>query len=507
MDWVMIRGAGSWGFLCLLLLGVCGASRADFIRPQKAGEPLIYGVPNGICIAVYPDALDGRPQGGPRGLIRVGYQESGKFHLLNYIAVQPLVDGATGLSELERGADGKPGKPFRIGSSRTDGGIGQVGDVSGAVQQTPEGATLTFCLFVEKFANGAAPVIEISLFENQPDRVRFRTYSGADGKPMERCDLSATMGNQSRCRCLWLDTAMVYAPMLYAGYHGTDFVERAPYRLDRLHKTMSGDVVAAISPDEFEPREVWPFDNGAWRHDGPWMAQFWLKPNGTYDDTLQCRVNGRRTYWAGNTPIPGGIPYENFELQERFRAGQETWFGYCAESPAKRFGFGYDAAPTGAPARTVSDAEKAALQSAMTTGRKLTDGDFSAGLTGWEKEGGADKFRVVSQETGPQLTTFGTNKEAEQGRLYQCFQVPADAVALRFRMSGGVDAAHLYVALWSGDRLVRKMTARDDNVAFGVRWSVENLRGQFVTLEIVDKKAGPWGFLAVEAFSFDDGAP
>ena len=48
---------------------------------MKPGDPLIYGVRNGICVAVYPDALDGRTMGGPRGLIRAGYQEDGKFHL------------------------------------------------------------------------------------------------------------------------------------------------------------------------------------------------------------------------------------------------------------------------------------------------------------------------------------------------------------------------------------------------------------------------------------------
>ena len=230
-----------------------------------------------------------------------------------------------------------PGKPFRVGSSLTDVGIGALGDVRGVVQQTPQGAVLTFFLFVEQFANGAAPVVQVSLYENQPDRVQFRTFVGEGGSAMERCDLSATMGNQSRCRALWLDAAAIYAPDLYAGYRGNGFVEHAPYRLSALHKTPTGDVVAAISPDEFEPREVWPFANGAWHHDGCCMAQFWLKPRGSYDELLQCRVNGRGAYWGGNSPIPGGIAYENFELQETFRSGQETWFGYCRASPAKTF--------------------------------------------------------------------------------------------------------------------------------------------------------------------------
>lgn len=499
---ILSRGRLQVTLTVLWALCLSGAAAADFIRPEKPGDPLIYGVRNGICVAVYPDALDGRPGGGPRGLLRVGYQENGKFHLINYIAVQPLVLGAVGLSELERGNDGMPGKPLWVGSSPTDGGIGANGDVRGVVQQTTQGAVLTFWLFVEKFGNGAAPVVEVSLYENQPDRVRFRTFSGAGGSVMERCDLSATMGNQSRCRTLWLDTDRVHAPDLYAGYRGDGFVERVPYRLGALHKTTTDDVVVAISPDEFEPREVWPFANGAWHHDGSWMAQFWLKPRGTYDDSLQCRVNGRGMYWGGNSPIPGGLSFENFELQESFRPGQETWFGYLKESPAKTFGFAYDAAPTAAPLRTVSPAEKDLLACAGTSGRQLTNGDFSNGLAGWETADGAGLFRILRTASETTLTTYGASKEADQGRLYQCFQVPANAAELRFRMSGGADSANLVVALWEGSRLLRKMTARNDNAPFQVRWDVTALRSKFVTLEIVDHKTGSWGFLAVTGFVF-----
>jgi hypothetical protein len=341
----------------LLLLCTVRAVCDDFIRPTKSGDPLLYGIRNGICVAIHPAALDGRFEGGPRGLIRIGYQVDGRFELLNYIAVQPLVNGRIGLSELERGLDGLPGKPFWVGSGLTDGGSGANGDVRGVVRRTRQGDVLTFCLFVEKFANGAAPVLEISLYAKQPDRVQFRTYSAADGSEMERCDLSATMGNQSRCRALWLDKEAILAPELYTGYDGDGFVERAPYGLDTLHKTAAGDVVAAISPDEFEPREVWPFPNGAWHHPGPWMAQFWLKPRGAYDESLRCRVNGRRTYWGGNSPIPGGIAFENFEFQERFRPGQEIWFGYRRDSPAKAFRFRYDVAPK-APRRALFQGRK-----------------------------------------------------------------------------------------------------------------------------------------------------
>ena len=56
-------------------------------------------------------------------------------------------------------------------------------------------------------------------------------------------------------------------------------------------------------------------------------------------------MNGRRVYWGGNVPIPGGMAYENFDFQEDFSQGQEVWFGYTTESPARSFAFPYDVSP------------------------------------------------------------------------------------------------------------------------------------------------------------------
>jgi hypothetical protein len=211
--------------------------------------------------------------------------------------------------------------------------------------------------------------------------------------------------------------------------------------------------------------------------------------------------DGRRVYWGGDVPIPGGIAYENFEFQEDFRQGQEVWFGYTPESPVKAFGFGYDASPLAASRRKVPEAEQAALAEAVRDARPLTNGDFTAGLEGWHSEGGANAFRTFNIENEMALTTFGINKDADTGRLYQCFKIPADATELRFSLHGGADAWNTYVALWHGDRLYRKMTARNDNTPFRIRWDVTSLRGEVVTLEIVDKSAAMWGFIGVQAFT------
>lgn len=496
----MILRTASRLLLTLSPLFLCRPALAPFVRPAKIGDPLVYGVRDGIAVALHPFGLDARERGGPRGLIRVGYQEDGKYHLINYIAVEPLVGGKQGFSELEKGGDAHPGKRFWVGDNPKDGGVGKSGNVAGRIEETPAGRVLSFVLHVEPFANKARPVVEVSLFEKSPDRVRFRTFAGPGGVKMQRCVLTATMGNQSRCRVLWLRSEAVFAPTLYAGYTGKGFVEKQSYRLDELWQTKAEDVVAAISPDEFEPREVWPLPTAAWHYDGKWMAQFWLKRKGTYDRSLRCRVNGRRVYWAGTTPIPGGIAYENFEFREDFHPGQEVWFGFAAGSPAKAFGFGSDATPPAAPRRKVPKVEAEAAATAARVSRRLTNGDFRAGLDGWQIEGRAGSFRTFIRGKESGLTTFGKNRDADTGRLYQCFKVPADATALRFSLHGGADARKTYVALWRRDRLYRKMAAWNDNTPFRVQWDVRPLRGEVVTLEIVDESTSAWGFIGVQGF-------
>jgi hypothetical protein len=487
--------------LLLIPLLMCRPAAAEFVHPLQPTDPLVYGIKDGIVVAIHPDGLGPRGPGGPRGLLRVGYQEAGQNHLLNFIAVEPLVGAHKGFSELEKGGDDLPGKRFWIGSSAEDGGVGRHGNVAGRIADTPDGRALSFVLHVEPFANGARPVVEVSLFEKWPHRIRFRTFSGRGGQAMRQCILTATMGNRTRCRVLWLRSLPVLAPTLYAGYGGNDFVEKGVYPLDALQQTQAGDVVVALSPDECEPREAWPLPTDAWHPDGPWMAQYWLKTRGSYDQSLCCRVNGRRVYWAGTCPIPGGIAYENFEFRERFQPGRELWFGYTTQSPSAAFGFTYNAAPAAAARRTVSQAEVRALADAAASARPLTNGDFAANLDGWHSEGGAGAFRTFVQGHAKALTTFGEKKEADTGRLFQCFQIPADATELRFRLHGGADSDRTYVALWCGDRLYRKMTGRNDNTPFRVSWDVKPLRGQVVTLEVVDESTDAWGFIGVQGFA------
>ena len=297
---------------------------------------------NGIFVALHPAGLDGRPKGGPRGLIRVGYEENGRRYLINFIAVKPIVASTPGYSELETGGDGRPGKRFWVGDGLRDGGVGETGNVLGSVERTPAGTVLSLVVHVEPYANGARPVVEISLFKNAPERIRLRTFSGPRGAPMERCILSATMGNQSRCRWLWLKAGCDLRPGPLQRFCGHGFCGKGSVRIGRSPQDERGDVVAAITPDE-SSRARSGLCRGAV---GTTRGSGWPSSGSSGGANTTGRSNatstGGRVYWAGNVPIPGGLAYENFDFQEDFRPGQEIWFGYTPESPAKSFAFPYD---------------------------------------------------------------------------------------------------------------------------------------------------------------------
>jgi|GEM_PF-203169 len=502
-----------------LALLIAPATLGDLIVPADANAPLIFGVRGGIHLALPPAALDARPEGGPRGLVRVGLEIDGSLHLVNYIAIEPVVDGQRGLSELERSSDGRPGKLLTVRRPLDAPAPNErAAPCAWIIESTPQGKSVRFVIDCEPFANGAHAFVEVALFEKEPLAVRFRTFTAPDSAVMRELVLTATMGNQSRCRDLWLADGVVNSRELYAGYRGDGFVERDNYELGRLQRSHGGSVVVAISPDEIDPRETLPFANGAWRCTVPWLAQYWRLPRSFVVPGLRCRVNGRSAYWAGKTPIPCGASFENFELIAPFRNGGESWFGFTMDDPRRAFGFKSARPPHERATRRIYAPEQRLIDTALASKRSLANGNFANGaltkgndakgdgangLTGWTLDGGAAAFRLFTPPARADrpderaLTTFGTGRDADQGRVHQSFVVPQDATSLRLFVHGGADARAVAVRLWRGTTLWRWTSGRDDNDPFEVRWDVAPLRGECVTLEIVDQSTAPWGFIGV----------
>src|SRR5699024_5591264 len=164
---------------------------------------------------------------------------------------------------------------------------------------------------------------------------------------MQRCALTATMGNYSRVRLLYLKDRVVDSRELYQGYNDIHFVEEEGYPADQLLRNEHGDFIAMAASDEsFSELSSWPqnpryYDKQWWRYRPFYkVTQYWRKKSTEHDSSLHVRVNGRAKYYGGGSDdktnyvdIPGGVSFENFEMREPYYPGQQFYFGITRKSP------------------------------------------------------------------------------------------------------------------------------------------------------------------------------
>jgi hypothetical protein len=315
--WLMI----GWMVFC------ARASEVEWVRGGVNTNAAVWGIRGGLQFAIHPAGFSGG-EGGPRGLIRIGYPTltNGGYDLVNFVAVEPIVRGRKGFSELEKSAlDGKPGKMFWTGRTAKPSGDlngGKLKELGGGVEE------LSLEVSVEKFENGAHAWLVLSQRSDRPNELRMTVHAEEDSATMESCILTATMGNKARARLLFLKDGPVSSLQIYADYRDIHFTDHRVYGVDRMLRLPNGDAVVWIENDEENPAAVQPFGRPHfWDYRGRKVAQYWRKPAAEIVPELQSAVNGRFTYWGGRQPIPGGISFENFELREPFRSGQSFIFG------------------------------------------------------------------------------------------------------------------------------------------------------------------------------------
>ncbi len=100
----------------ILATAALAAHGADWVQPGLTTNQPVWGIRGGLLWAVPPAGFRG---GEPRGLIRVGYPvlPGKRYDLVNFIAVEPVVKGRRGFSELEHSRlDNVAGKLIRAAS-------------------------------------------------------------------------------------------------------------------------------------------------------------------------------------------------------------------------------------------------------------------------------------------------------------------------------------------------------------------------------------------------------
>jgi hypothetical protein len=305
-----------------------------WLRPAQ-GRPAdpVWGVKDGIAVGLWPTR-------GPRGLVRIyaPYLGHPPGRVVNFISVEPVVRRVRGQSELEVGSRSR-----RRGLAMWTGDTPDVAatprepslPTPGRVERQGGVEVLTFYVATEPFRNGAHPVLQVILRADRPREVGFRVFAAADSAPMDACVLSATMGNYGRLRRLWINGEVVDSHKVWPAFQ-PDRLGFAPWRSwdrDRLLR-QGGDLVVAATSDEADPARA-AYDAKVpshWRYEGKPATHYWRTADAP---GVVVRVNGRTTYWGEQGPIPGGIAYENFELQVPFAEGQEFWFGVTPEEPGK----------------------------------------------------------------------------------------------------------------------------------------------------------------------------
>lgn len=303
--------------------------RVEWIRSGMNTDRWIWGIQGHLTWGLAPPT--GKPDDGPRGLIRIRYPvlPDGQEDLLNFIAVEPIVDGRKHYSELEPSQlDDLRGKRFWV-ASPPDPAVRDDAWQAGRWTRCETGVeSLEVRVQVERFLNGAHVWLTITQRSDLPDELQLTVHAHPDSAPLDYCILTATMGNKARTRHLWLKDRVVSSLDLYPDYREAAFTDHRLFPLDQLYRTAAGDVLVAITTDEAAPWAIEPFPRRThWYYGGVPVIQYWRKPAGHWRDDLHVAVNARYTYWMSKQPIPGGISYENFELRERFYEGQRFHFG------------------------------------------------------------------------------------------------------------------------------------------------------------------------------------
>lgn len=303
-----------------------------WIQPVGSPAAPVWGHKNGIRVGL-------APLPGPRGLLRIytpylGHKEE---KMINFIALEPVPKGEKhrGFSELEMSAlDGVRGKRFwSADDSLSDKPLPADSPAHGVVREINGMQTLTVFIFSEDFNNGAKVYVRLRFYENRPYEVELTAYAQKDSRELDHFILTATMGNFARLRTLYLDNDVKSSLQLWPDYRESAFAPHDFTPVDAMIKDKHGAAYFIAAPDEERPQdaEYAPGTKDHWKYYGKKGTQYWRKE--VPRPGLQGLVNGRFTYWASESPIPGGISFENFELKEPFVNGATYIFGVTPLSP------------------------------------------------------------------------------------------------------------------------------------------------------------------------------
>ena len=311
--------------------------------PEDFNSQPAWGIKNGIIFSVWPADLGGigGGKGGPRGLFRIHKHGDEGLGWVNFIAVGPITtDLKIGFSELEKSSvDGKSGKYFTPYSqeylTKSEQMIelklsNNFNDIAYFTYPEKGVEQLNVLFEIEKFDNGAHVYITASIRDDKPDEIEFTTYAHEDSVNLKLSAVGSTAGNFNHLRLLWLDEKVVDSRELYSDYTGFNFAPIKIFKYNELQKDSEGSIIVALTRNSDDVEDY--FNNYFTKYK---LTQYYKKYSGHYSSNAFATVNGRYVFWKTTTQVPGGIAYENFELDDEFYSGQKIWFGATEKTPVE----------------------------------------------------------------------------------------------------------------------------------------------------------------------------
>jgi hypothetical protein len=307
-----------------------------WLQPKQiANAQPRWGFVQGMQVGIWPLA-------GPRGLIEIytPYLRQPAGMIMNYLAIEPIPFGTSErvFSELENSnIDHQRGKIFWSSNDTILDNAEQAAHpipARGVRGYDKDGErTLSVYIFVEPFNNGTNAYVRLRFREAHLYEVEVSTYTYGNSIVPDYMVVTATMGNKARLRELHLKDGIRTAKDCWPKYNGKGFAPHVQIPMEELLTPTDGTVWFVATPNEINPAatELLPGTPSHWRYYGEKATQYWeyAKAN---ERTVGV-VNGRCVYWAGQSPIPGGIAFENFELNTPYHWGDTFVFGISPLPP------------------------------------------------------------------------------------------------------------------------------------------------------------------------------
>ena len=161
----------------------------------------------------------------------------GRYDLINFIAIEPVVRGNRGFSELE------PSQLDKVQGKRIWDDAGDISNppgtnlVAGKLTTLVNGVEqLELTLRVERFVNGAHVRLVARQRSDRPDELELTVHAETNSAALDYCILTATMGNKARVRQLWLRDEIVSSLKLYPSHWNTEFTLHTVFPLAHLQQ-------------------------------------------------------------------------------------------------------------------------------------------------------------------------------------------------------------------------------------------------------------------------------